>query len=67
MFRLILPEATLRVCGGRPLTFGTNQGAIFLAGANALMIGDYLTTAGQRPQQDLALLTSLGLKPAYHD
>ncbi|MBQ9537303.1 MAG: biotin synthase BioB [Desulfovibrionaceae bacterium] len=67
LFRLILPEATLRVCGGRPLTFGTNQGAIFLAGANALMIGDYLTTAGQRPQQDLALLTSLGLKPAYHD
>lgn len=62
LFRHILPEATLRVCGGRPRVLGTRENAIFAAGANALMTGDYLTTQGQGIDHDLAMLAALGLE-----
>ena len=45
IFRHMLPDATLRVCGGRGSVFGSRQDMMFAAGANALMTGDYLTTA----------------------
>ncbi|MDR1778077.1 MAG: biotin synthase BioB [Desulfovibrio sp.] len=63
VFRHILPEATLRICGGRPLVLGKRQREMFSAGANALMTGDYLTTSGYGIQNDLALLDELGLEP----
>lgn len=56
LFRHIMPEASLRVCGGRPLTFGNLQHFIFRAGANALMTGDYLTTSGSGLAHDLELI-----------
>ena len=61
LFRHILPRATLRICGGRPITLGAMQEHIFAAGANALMVGNYLTTQGQDFQEDLAMLHKLGL------
>lgn len=64
VFRHILPKARLRVCGGRPLTFGSRQNEIFSAGANALMTGDYLTTRGESLANDLTLLASSGMKLA---
>lgn len=62
IFRHISPNATLRVCGGRPITFGQRQKEIFAAGANALMTGDYLTTKGSVLGEDLAMLEELELK-----
>lgn len=62
VFRHILPRATLRICGGRPLVLGERQAEIFAAGANALMIGDYLTTQGQGVQEDLAMIAAQGLE-----
>ena len=62
IFRHILPTATLRICGGRPLVLGDRQGEIFAAGANALMTGDYLTTHGQSIAHDLEMIASLGLE-----
>ena len=62
VFRHILPDATLRICGGRPLVLGSRQNEIFAAGANALMTGDYLTTHGQSIAHDLAMITALGLE-----
>ena len=35
-----------------------------LAGANALIVGNYLTTAGRAPHEDLALLDALGMPVA---
>ena len=64
LFRHILPQATLRVCGGRPITLGPMQEMIFAAGANGLMVGDYLTTQGQACKDDLAMLDKLGLHHA---
>jgi biotin synthase len=65
VFRHILPQATLRVCGGRPLVLGQRQNAIFAAGANGLMTGDYLTTQGEALAADLAMIAELGLEVAY--
>ncbi|MDD2966484.1 MAG: biotin synthase BioB [Desulfovibrionaceae bacterium] len=62
VFRHILPQATLRVCGGRPLVLGSRQHELFAAGANALMTGDYLTTQGEGLAQDIAMIEACGLE-----
>lgn len=61
LFRLILPEKDIRVCGGRPL-LGDFSSWIFLAGANALMTGDYLTTRGRSYSDDLKFIKTHGFK-----
>ena len=67
VFRHILPEATLRICGGRPLVLGGRQREMFAAGANALMTGNYLTTPGYSMEDDFAMLVSPGLEPTARD
>ncbi len=62
IFRHILPDATLRICGGRFHVLGKRQGKIFAAGANALMTGDYLTTKGQGIEDDCRLIAAQGLQ-----
>jgi len=61
-FRLALPRTVLRFAGGRELTLGdlgTRQGV--LGGINAMIVGNYLTTLGRDPQQDLDLLEELSM------
>jgi biotin synthase len=59
-FRLAMPRTILRYAGGRELTLGdlgTRDG--LLGGINAIIVGNYLTTLGRDPQDDLALLADL--------
>jgi biotin synthase len=59
-FRLALPRTVLRYAGGRELTLGdlgTREG--LLGGINAVIVGNYLTTLGRDPREDLALLDEL--------
>jgi biotin synthase len=59
-FRLALPKTILRYAGGREITLGdlgTRDG--LLGGINAVIVGNYLTTLGRAPSQDLALLEEL--------
>ena len=59
-FRLALPRTILRYAGGRELTLGdlgTRDG--LLGGINAVIVGNYLTTLGRDPKDDLALLDDL--------
>lgn len=65
--RLLLPMAHIRTCGGRQQVLGRLAPLMYLAGAGATMIGDYLTTQGGQPSQDLADLQALGLRPATLD
>ncbi len=61
-FRLALPRTVLRFAGGRELTFGdlgARQG--MLGGINAIIVGNYLTTLGRDPQDDLDLLSELSM------
>ncbi|MDE9366113.1 biotin synthase BioB [Luteipulveratus sp. YIM 133132] len=59
-FRLALPRTILRYAGGRELTLGdlgTRDG--LLGGINAVIVGNYLTTLGRDPKEDLSLLADL--------
>ncbi|ACK73324.1 biotin synthase [Gloeothece citriformis PCC 7424] len=62
IFRFILPQQILRYAGGREAIMGELQSLGLKAGINAMLIGHYLTTLGQSPQQDQAMLKSLGLE-----
>ena len=61
LFRLVLPDVWLRLAGGRERVLGELQGMGLLAGANALIIGNYLTTIGRDASDDVALLEALGM------
>jgi biotin synthase len=56
MFRFVCPTVDIRICGGRERTFGDFQSLIFAAGANGLMVGNYLTTSGRQWPDDQRLL-----------
>ncbi len=62
LFRHLIPDATLRICGGRVSVLKERQRDMFAAGANAFMTGNYLTVAGATVEQDLAMLRDLGLE-----
>ena len=62
IFRLVLPKSYLRLAGGRRETFREEPALPFKSGANAVLIGDLLTTKGPDTEADLNLLTSLGFE-----
>ncbi|MHC4646628.1 MAG: biotin synthase BioB, partial [Planctomycetota bacterium] len=62
LYRFILPQTTLKIAGGRVLNLRDLQSWIFHAGANAILSGDYLTTAGRAVKEDMEMLTDLGLQ-----
>ena len=64
-FRLILPRQEIMVAGGRTVNLRDMQSMIFMAGASALMVGNYLTTLNQPVEKDLQMLTDLGLDPSW--
>ncbi len=67
IYRFILPDREIRLCGGRLQTLGEFNSMIFLAGADGLMIGNYLTQKGRSAGDDLAMIRTLGLTPAGGD
>jgi biotin synthase len=64
IFRLILPEALFRLCGGRVENLGELQPLAVKAGLNGVMMGNFLTTLGNEPAQDRAMFEELGLNVA---
>lgn len=65
LFRYILPEKEIRVCGGRVHGLGELHPLMFLAGANGVLTGDYLTTTGRDYARDQKLFADLGLDISY--
>ncbi|MBF0338526.1 MAG: biotin synthase BioB [Nitrospirae bacterium] len=63
LHRFMLPAREIRICGGRMQTLGQCNSFIFMAGADGLLIGNYLTTRGRPPAEDIELINALGLKP----
>jgi biotin synthase len=64
IFRLILPEALFRLCGGRVENLGELQPLAVKAGLNGVMMGNFLTTLGSTPEEDRAMFEELGLNVA---
>jgi len=64
IFRLILPGALLRLCGGRVENIAELQQLGVKAGINGVMLGNFLTTLGNTPEEDHAMFEELGLNIA---
>ncbi len=64
-FRFILPRQEIMIAGGRTVNLRDAQSMIFMAGASALMVGNYLTTLNQPVEKDLQMLKDLGLDPSW--
>jgi biotin synthase len=63
--RKILDQSDrIMIAGGREITFKERQDEIFAAGANSIVIGNYLTTAGRDTHADLTMLKRLGFEIA---
>lgn len=61
IYRLVLPEKILMTAGGREVTLRDLQSMGLMSGANAMILGNYLTTAGRSPEEDLKMLDDLEL------
>ncbi|HTV62035.1 MAG TPA: biotin synthase BioB [Verrucomicrobiae bacterium] len=64
-FRFILPRQEIMIAGGRTVNLRDTQSMVFMAGASALMVGNYLTTLNQPVEKDLQMLKDLGLDPSW--
>jgi biotin synthase len=64
IFRLILPGALFRLCGGRVENLGELQPLAVKAGLNGVMMGNFLTTLGSTPEEDRSMFSELGLNVA---
>jgi biotin synthase len=61
LLRLINPEKDIIICGGREVTLKDYQSWVFIAGANGLMLGNYLTTLGRSITMDIDLIREMEL------
>jgi biotin synthase len=60
IFRLILPKATIKIAGGRERNLRDFQAMALRSGANGMIIGGYLTTAGRCLEEDLDMIRQAG-------
>jgi biotin synthase len=67
IFRLILPAALFRLCGGRVENLGDLQPLAVKAGLNGVMMGNFLTTLGSEPEDDRRMFEELGLNVARQE
>jgi biotin synthase len=61
-FRFLMPEAILKIAGGREVHLKKNDKKVLRAGANGIITGGYLTTKGNKPGEDIRMLKEIGLK-----
>jgi len=62
-FRFLMPNKVIGVFGGRESSLGERQNEIFKAGANSILVGNYLTVKGNKAEDDKQMLRELGLEP----
>jgi biotin synthase len=64
IFRLVLPDALFRLCGGRIENLGELAPMAVRAGLNGVMMGNFLTALGATPAEDRAMFEEHGLNIA---
>ncbi len=62
LYRFIMPDKVIRLTGGREENLKDRQGDVLRAGANGLLVGDYLTTEGQDAEGDEEMIESVGME-----
>ncbi|MFC7153941.1 biotin synthase BioB [Halomarina halobia] len=64
VYRLLHPHARVRLTGGREVNLDEDEQHLpFQAGADGILTGDYLTTEGQSPGDDIRVVERAGLSP----
>lgn len=61
VFRFVLPDKEIFICGGREANLKDLHPLVFHAGASGIMTGNYLTTTGRTLESDRALISTLGM------
>jgi len=64
MFRENFKDSIIMLAGGREIVFGKNWIEAIKVGANSIVIGDYLTTKGEKPNKDIEILKKYNIKIA---
>ena len=64
--RQTIPNSRIMVAGGRELIFKDKQYDIFKYGANAIVVGNYLTTKGGNSKSDITNILNLGYNIAKY-
>jgi biotin synthase len=62
LYRFMLPDKDIKIAGGREYNLRDLQSLVFAAGANSIMVGNYLTVKGRRYEDDLKMIEDLGLE-----
>jgi biotin synthase len=64
VYRLLHPKARVRLTGGREANLAPDEQHLpFEAGADGILTGDYLTTSGQSPGDDIEAMERAGMRP----
>ena len=64
LFRQNFEDSIIMIAGGREIVFGSDFTSALKSGANAIVIGDYLTTKGEKVDKDIEILKKEGFKIA---
>jgi biotin synthase len=62
VWRFIMPKTILKIAGGREVHLKDKDRIALKAGANGIITGGYLTTGGNRPTSDIAMIEEIGLR-----
>jgi biotin synthase len=62
VWRFIMPKTILKIAGGREVHLKDKDRLALKAGANGIITGGYLTTGGNSPNKDIAMIKEIGLK-----
>ena len=60
IFKIANPKSILRFCGGRMRLSDENQRKALKSCVEGIMTGNYLTTVGKAPQEDIKMVLDLG-------
>lgn len=63
VWRFIMPKTIIKIAGGREKHLKHSDRIALKAGANGIITGGYLTTAGNSPNKDIAMIKEIGLEP----
>jgi biotin synthase len=63
VWRFIMPKTILKIAGGREIHLKHRDKLALKSGANGIITGGYLTTGGNSPNKDIAMIKEIGLEP----
>jgi biotin synthase len=61
-FRFLMPKSIIKIAGGREVHLKKDDKTVLKAGANGIITGGYLTTTGNKAEEDIKMIKEIGLK-----